>query len=116
MEPCVYKFNVGDKVRVSKVKKLFEKGYEPNWSEETYVVMQRVNRKPVVYRLKDQLGEKLDGVFYEQELQKVNVVDDVYIVEKVLKTRKVKGKMEYFVKWRGYPEKFNSWVTELIHM
>jgi hypothetical protein len=39
--------------------------------------------------------------------------DDVYIVEKVLKTRKRNGKLEYFVKWRGYPDKFNSWTTDV---
>jgi hypothetical protein len=40
--------------------------------------------------------------------------DDVYEVEKVLKTRKCGGKVEYSVKWRGYPDKFNSWVTDVI--
>ena len=39
--------------------------------------------------------------------------DDVYEVENVLDTRKRRGKTEYFVKWVGYPDKFNSWVTNL---
>ena len=29
-----YKFDIGDKVRIVKKKKTFEKGYIPNWSEE----------------------------------------------------------------------------------
>ena len=33
-------------------------------------------------------------------------------VEKVLRKRKRKGVVEYFVKWKGYPDKFNSWVAE----
>ena len=57
-------------------------------------------------------GEILDGTFYEAELQKVIKEDDVYRVEKVLRKRKRKGVVEYFVKWKGYPDKFNSWVGE----
>jgi hypothetical protein len=37
----------------------------------------------------------------------------MYIVEKVLKTRKRNGKLKYFVKWKGYPDKFNSWTTDV---
>jgi len=36
--------------------------------------------------------------------------DELYDIEKVLKTRRKNGKVQYFVKWRGYPSKFNSWV------
>ena len=37
----------------------------------------------------------------------------VYVVEKILKTRKRAGKIEYFVKWRSYPDKFNSWTDHV---
>jgi transposase InsO family protein len=112
----VFRFDIGDKVRVSKVKGTFEKGYLANFSEETFIVYEKLARNPPVYRIKDQMGEKVEGVFYEPELQKIAVIDDVYIVEKVLKTRKNGQKTEHFVKWRGYPAKFNSWVTHLIRM
>ena len=65
-----------------------------------------------VYKLKDDAGEILDGTFYEAELQKVIKEDDVYRVVNVLRKRKRKGVVEYFVKWKGYPDKFNSWVAE----
>ena len=32
------KFKVGDYVRISKYKNIFDKGYSPNWSEEIFVV------------------------------------------------------------------------------
>ena len=39
------------------------------------------------YYLKDLNGEKIQDSFYEQELQKTNSKkDDLYIIEKVLKT------------------------------
>ena len=36
--------------------------------------------------------------------------NDVYDVEKVLRTRRRNDKVEYYVKWKGYPNKFNSWT------
>ena len=33
-------------------------------------------------------------------------------VEKILRKRKRKGIAVYFVKWKGYPDKFNSWIAE----
>ena len=48
---------------------------------------------------------------YEQELQRVNKTDsDFYRVEEILTSRIRNKRKEYFVKWLGYPDKFNSWV------
>ena len=33
-----HKFDIGDKVRIHRKKKTFEKGYTPNWSEELFVI------------------------------------------------------------------------------
>ena len=34
-----YRFKVGDKVRISKYgRKVFDKGYTPNWTEEIFLV------------------------------------------------------------------------------
>ena len=32
------KFKTGDNVRISKYKNIFAKGYDPNWSEEVFVI------------------------------------------------------------------------------
>ena len=32
------KFKVGDRIRISKYKNIFAKGYRPNWSEEVFVI------------------------------------------------------------------------------
>lgn len=106
------KFNVGDFVRVSKTKMHFEKGYEQNWTREIFSIHQIVPRNPVVYKISDLSGEVIEGTFYEPELNRV-VDSGFYPVEKILQTRKRKGKTEYFVKFQGYPDKFNDWVQEL---
>ena len=109
-EPVKYKFEVGDQVRISKMKRTFEKGYLPNFSKEIFTVSQQIARHPPVYKLKDYDQEELSGTFYKEELQKVIKEDDVYEVEKILKTRGKGKNKEVYVKWLGYPAKFNSWI------
>ena len=113
-----FHLNVGDTVRISMVARPFRKGYLPRWTEELFTIAQRLPRDPVVYRLKDWEGEWLEGTFYDAELQRVTKDDaDMYRVEKVIRRRKTRdGKTEYFVKWKGYPAKFNSWVSNLIKL
>lgn len=100
------KFKVQDKVRISKMKLQFDKGYLPNWSEEVFEITKVIKHpRTVVYKLKDLQGDHIDGIFYEWELQKVTPIN-LYRIEKVLHK---KGR-KLFVKWLGYPEKFNSYI------
>ena len=101
---------MGDQVRISKIKRTFEKGYLPNFSKEIFTISRQIPRDPPVYKLKDYDGEELKGTFYEKELQKVIKPNDVYEVEKILKKRGKGNNVQYFVKWLGYPNKFNSWI------
>ena len=107
-----FKLQVRDRVRISKVKRMFEKSYLPNFTEEIFTVYKRMVRQVPVYKLKVVAGDFLDGTFYKVELQKVLKNDDVYRVEKVLRERKRKGMIGNFVKWKGYQDKFNSWLAE----
>jgi hypothetical protein len=52
--------------------------------------------------------EKLVGGFYAHELTPVN--SNIFKVEKVIKQRKVRGQLQYFVKWKGYDSTHNSWI------
>ena len=84
-------FKVGDTVRISGSKRVFAKGYRDKWSEEIFNVTKVYPTKPMTYGIADYSGEPIKGTFYSHELQKVTK-DDVYRVEKVLKTRKRGGK------------------------
>ena len=66
------KFKVGDRVRISKYKNIFAKGYTPNWSEEVFVVNKIKNTVPWTYTISDLNGEPITGSFYEKELQKTS--------------------------------------------
>jgi hypothetical protein len=102
------KFKVGDKVRMSRTKALFEKGYLPNWSEETYVVEKVQKTTPITYIIKDTLGEEIQGSFYSEELQKTD--QEIYRVEKVISKKKIDGVEHALVKWSGYSKKYNQWI------
>ena len=103
------KFRVGDQVRISKAKRHFEKGYMANWTEELFTIVDAHRSDPPVYRLVDWHGDKLDGTFYEPELQKVVVPKGkMYRVESVLRWRN--KRREVLVKWSGYPTSFNIWI------
>ena len=101
------KFSIGDRVRVSLLKNTFEKSYTSNWSQEIFIIDDIKTSNVHYYFLKDLQGEKIDGSFYEQELLKTKQ-NDLYIIEKIIK--KVGNK--YLVKWKNYPDKFNSYVNQ----
>ncbi|KAK3924827.1 Putative uncharacterized transposon-derived protein [Frankliniella fusca] len=62
------KFNVGDYVRISREKQVFEKGYTWNWSEEIFKIVQVIPYAVPVYRLEDLDKDPIEGTFYEMEL------------------------------------------------
>ena len=64
------RFKVGDRVRISKFKNIFAKGYTPNWSTEVFIINKVNDTVPYTYNLKDLNGEEITGSFYDKELQK----------------------------------------------
>lgn len=109
------KFKINDKVRISGYKNVFAKGYTPSWSDEIYTIdsisLTADPSEPEMYQLKDRNGEVIQGSFYKEELQKTEL-DSIFLIEEILKEKKVRGKKQYFVKWLGYPQTYNSWVNE----
>jgi len=107
------KFKVGQTVRIQKYKRIFDKGYLPNFTEEFFKIKQVQMGRPVVYRLEDLKGEDLMGIFYESELSPYNESEETtYKVEKVLGKKKIKGKDYVLVKYKGWPDKFNEWLPK----
>ena len=101
-------FHIGDKVRISINKRLFEKGSTSNWSEEIFEISNVIRTtKPIVYRIKDLVDEEIEGSFYKEQLQKTH--QSIYRIERVIRNRqKANGTREALVKWAGYGDKFNS--------
>lgn len=84
------KFKVGDSVRISKYKSIFEKGYTANWTTEVFQILSVYPGLVPTYELVDQEGEVISGRFYSEELQKTNY-PDLYAVEKIISSNKKSG-------------------------
>jgi transposase InsO family protein len=109
----------GDLVQLSKLKGTFQKGYVPNWGREHYEVVEaaepqrRGGMTRPVYKLADLKGEEIEGACYPEEIQRVpESATRIIEIERALRQRRVGRHIEYLVKFKGWPEKFNRWVTK----
>ena len=66
------KFSVGDKERISKKKKTFEKGYTTRWTEEIFTIVKVKRTSPVTNKIADLNREEITGTFYEPGRQKTS--------------------------------------------
>ena len=61
-------------------------------------------------------GETLKGWFYAQDLSIVHTNGDpeaeqaTWAIERIVERRKQGGREELFVKWKGFDERYNSWI------
>ena len=104
------KFKIGDLVRISlKRRNLF---YKPSsnikWSEQLFKIHSIDRSNVITYKIKDLNGEIIDGIFYQQELQKTKKTSEIYIIERIIR----KNKNKYLVKWRNYSNDFNSRIDK----
>lgn len=66
-----FKYSLNDSVRVSKMARQFRKGYLPTFTDEIFLIHDRIASVPVTYKLRDSNQQVLIGSFYEPELQLV---------------------------------------------
>jgi hypothetical protein len=110
VKPRKPKYNIGDYVRISKISASpFIRNFDQNWSDEVFRISSiNTSQSPVMYNIKDDKNEFVQGKFYEQELQ---VIDkpNVFRIQKILKSKGKGEHKQYYVKWHGYSEP--SWIT-----
>ena len=66
--PKAPKFKSDDRVRITKYKNIFSKGYTKNWSREIFIIDSLLKTNPWTYKTKDLNGKKIIGSFYEKKL------------------------------------------------
>lgn len=105
-------FKIGDSVRITRQKSVFQKGYDQSFSYEVFEVSKIKNTYPVTYGIKDYKGLEIQGSFYKNELQQVDKSNNIWPIEKIVQTRRRQGRTEYLVKFLGYPEEANTWIPQ----
>ena len=75
MMPIIFTKNVikeGTRVQIARKKEsVFEKSSLRNWTNEIFKINKVFITDPVTYELEDLKGEKISGIFYREELQKI---------------------------------------------
>ena len=108
-----FKFKINQYVRVSHLRGAFTRAYDETYSGEIFQVSKRYYRGTLpVYRLKDLQGEEIKGSWYTSELLPLDIDPNniTYKIEMILNTKGRGRNKQYFVKWKYYPKKFNSWI------
>ena len=80
------KSKVGDRVKISKYKNIYEKGYTPNWSEEVFIIKKFKNTVLWTYVISDLNVEEIIGRLYKKEWQKTNHTE--FRVETLIRKKK----------------------------
>lgn len=113
-KPSPVKFKIGDWVRVSRDRGVFEKAAHIGWTQEVFEVVGVRRGTPVTYTLQP-WGDKepLKGTFYAAEMQRtVPPTEQQFLVEDVKARRTVKGQKQVLVSWQGFPSSKLSWLDE----
>ena len=104
---------VGQYVRIADEKRnsIFRRGYTVQNTIEIFRIREvDQSQIPTVYYLEDLQGENIIGIFYREELIP-SKLPEVFHID-VIKTKTIAGRKKYYVRWRGYPDSFNSWIDQ----
>jgi len=109
----VFRYKVGEIVRVLEDKQLIRKGYRPAFTEQTFRIIERIGKqKPATYRI-ETVDTKIPvkGIFYEPEMIRVSEeTQPARTVKKFLKADNSTGELRHWVSWNDKSE--NSWITD----
>jgi hypothetical protein len=106
-------FNVGDTVRISRIKGHFEKGFDENYTREIFKVSAVLRTEPLQYKLASLKNQAIKGRFYGSELLRVKMKRDaLYPVEKILAHRTRDGKRQSLVRYLGWDKSADEWLDD----
>ena len=108
-KPIISTLSVSEYVHLSQIKPTFKKGYTIQNTLEILKILRVDNtQSPTIYFLED-LEEPIKGIFHREVIP--TTPPKSYEID-IIRPKIVAGRKKYFVKWRGYPDKFNSWIDE----
>ena len=113
-KPVKFAFNIGNLVRMSLLKRAFNREYDQKWTGEVYrIVLRFVDQGIPLYKLQDYEGEEMLGTYYQNELQRITVPGDtLFVVDEIIGRRKRNGIPFVKVHYRDWSRKFDNWMKE----
>ena len=112
------KFRKGDIVKIFRKKGIFTRGFNQSVTKE-YFTIYHIDRRLSKdrYYLKDLTGERIIGSFYSEYLVPFTPPTNggEYRIDpnfSDFKRKRIRGVPHIWVKWLGWPSKFNQWVPE----
>ena len=101
----------GTVVRLKGIKNQFSRSFHIQNTYELFKVKKvNLNHIPITYSIVDLEGNKIDGIFYHQELIKVS--NSGFFEIKVVDKRVRKGKKEFLVEYVNYPMSERQWIKK----
>lgn len=108
----IFKFKIGDTVRVTRQTDKFTRKYDENFSGEVFKIHKRHWTQGIaMYELVTyHANEPIEGRFYEYQLTEVRYDENqLFKIDEILKTRTRGGQKEGLIRWRSWPSKYDSW-------
>lgn len=108
------RFKVGDKVKIRKTRGNFEKEYNEQ-VEPRYVIIDKIDMpgNNELYTVKTRQGQRLEGRFRPEQLEKVQVnAETVYRVERIVARKRVRGVPYVRLRYVGYGPEDDTWEPE----
>lgn len=101
---------VGDTVRLSRIKGVFDKEETGTYTKEYFTIHDISKSQNIpMYGLKDYRGKVIEGRAYANELQKIYVEPEtVHNISKIHRQERRQGKMMALVSWEGFPGR--EWI------
>ncbi|ODM87909.1 putative uncharacterized transposon-derived protein F54H12.3, partial [Orchesella cincta] len=65
-------FSLKDRVRIKASKSTFDKGYVSSYTNSLFQIHDVLKTNPTTYKLIDADGDLIEGIFYKEELSRVN--------------------------------------------
>jgi hypothetical protein len=70
-----------------------------------------IKHKKLLQKYDNKDINELDDIFLDL-YNEIKNKKKIYDIEKIIKKKNTKNGMKYYVKWKGYSDNHNSWITQ----
>lgn len=107
-----FEWRIGDAVYVPHARLALEKESDRQFRFQIYYIAHILTeRRPYLFRLRDEHGKKVPRLYYAVELRKVTKRPETFPVQKILARKTVRGRRMLKVRWLDHGPSFDEWIS-----